>query len=281
MQKSACKFAQAAKEVIPMEVYALLERVRTIKPLVHHITNWVTICDCANIVKTLGASPVMAHAPEEAAEMTREHASALVLNIGTLTTELIAAMILAGEAANKKGIPIILDVCGAGATGFRNEQSRILLDKLKVDIVKGNSSEIATIAGEKIKTKGVDSGLVEKDLGKIARDLARANQSTIVITGKEDFIASPLGDFFIVKNGHELMAHVVGTGCMAASVIGTFAAVEKNHAFACACGLACYEIAAELAAQKAPGPASFKTLLFDAVFTLSKDSVDKMARIQS
>jgi hydroxyethylthiazole kinase len=132
-----------------MDVYSLLERVRAKKPLVHHITNWVTIYDCANVVKAFGASPVMAHAPEEVAEMTCEHAQALVLNIGTLTKEIIDAMIIAGKAAQKKGIPIVLDVCGAGATKFRNAESNRLLNKLPISIVKGNASETPRSPGKR------------------------------------------------------------------------------------------------------------------------------------
>ncbi len=102
-----------------MEIYPFLEAVREKQPLVHHLTNWVTIYDCAQAVKSLGASPVMAHAPEEAADMARM-ASALVLNIGTLTTEFIESMKIAARAANEHGIPVVLDVCGAGATPFRD-----------------------------------------------------------------------------------------------------------------------------------------------------------------
>ena len=107
-----------------------LERVRKEKPLIHHLTNWVTIYDCANIVKVFGASPVMAHAREEVAEMAGI-ASALVLNIGTLTTDFVDAMILAGKSANQKGIPVVLDVCGAGATKFRDDKCFEILDEDK------------------------------------------------------------------------------------------------------------------------------------------------------
>src|SRR5512137_763845 len=115
--------------------YNLLDRVRQQKPLIHHLTNWVTIYDCAQVVKTLGASPVMAHAIEEAAEMT-QIASALVLNIGTLTVDFVEGMKLAAKSANKKGIPVILDACGAGATGLRDRKCLELLNEARVDIIK-------------------------------------------------------------------------------------------------------------------------------------------------
>jgi len=256
-----------------------LERVRKEKPLIHHLTNWVTIYDCANIVKVFGASPVMAHAREEVAEMAGI-ASALVLNIGTLTTDFVDAMILATKSANKKGIPVVLDVCGAGATRFRDEKCFEILDTVSVSIIKGNSSEIARIAGESVSTRGVDASDVVKNLQEIARDLASKRNCTVVITGKEDIVADEKR-VVRVHNGHEMMANIVGTGCMATSVIGTFAAVEKDLVFACVAGLVCYEIAAELAAAKAEGPGSFKEMLFDAVYNLDGETVKGMQRIEA
>lgn len=256
----------------------ILEKVRSEKPLVHHLTNWVTIYDCANIVKVFGASPVMAHAPEEVAEMAGI-AGALVLNIGTLTSGLVEAMLLAAGAANHKGIPVVLDVCGAGATKFRDLKCFEILEKARVDIIKGNASEVARIAGEDVQTRGVDAATVEKDLVQVAADLAGRRSCTVVVTGVEDIVAEK-SRAFVVKNGHPMMANIVGTGCMAASMIGTFAAVEKDRAVASAAGLACYEIAAEIAARKAGGPGSFKVEMFDAAFNLDGATVDRMQKIE-
>ena len=261
-----------------MDIYSILEKVRTQKPLVHHLTNWVTIYDCANIVKVLGASPVMAHAKEESGDMAKL-GSSLVLNIGTLTPDFIESMKVAARSANKKGIPVILDVCGAGATPFRDEKSFELLDGVRIDVIKGNASEIARIAGENVQTKGVDSVAVEKDLIDIAKHLAKKRNATVVITGVEDIIADK-DRHYIVKNGHELMAHVVGTGCMASSVIGTFCAVEKDLAKASAAGLSCFGIAGELAAKESKGPGSFKESLYDSIYKLDKDTLEKMQRIE-
>ena len=261
-----------------MDIYGILEEVRAKRPLVHHLTNWVTIYECANIVKTLGASPVMAHAIEESGDMARL-ASSLVLNIGTLTPEFIESMKIAAKAANKKGIPVILDVCGAGATKLRDEKSFELLDSVRINVIKGNASEVARIAGEKVQTKGVDAVKVENDLIKLAKQLASKRNATVVITGKED-IVSDAKKHFIVKNGHEMMTRVVGTGCMATSVIGAFCAVEKDLACAAAAGLSVYGIAAELAAKEAKGPASFKERLFDNLYNLDEATIEKMQRIE-
>ncbi|HUS75960.1 MAG TPA: hydroxyethylthiazole kinase [Methanothrix sp.] len=255
-----------------------LERVRREKPLVHHLTNWVTIYDCANIVKVFGASPVMAHAKEEVADMAGI-ASALVLNIGTLTSDFVDAMILAGKSANRKGIPVVLDVCGAGATKFRDDKCFEILDNVQVSIIKGNSSEIARMAGESVQTKGVDASIVEKNLQELARALAEKRKCAVVITGKEDIVADEKRAV-LVKNGHPMMANIVGTGCMATSVIGTFAAVEKDCVAASVAGLVCYEVAAEIAARQAQGPGSFKEKLFDAVYNLEAETVEKMLRIE-
>jgi hydroxyethylthiazole kinase len=260
-----------------IDVFSLLKKVREEKPIVHHLTNWVTIYDCANIVKVFGASPVMAHAKEEAGDMS-SIASSLVLNIGTLTPDLVYSMKIAGISANKKDIPVILDVCGAGATKLRDNSCFQLLDEIKLNVIKGNASEIAKIAGENVITKGVDSTTVEKDLIQIAKKLALSRNCTVVITGKED-IVSDGKKTIIVKNGHEMMANIVGTGCMAASVIGTFCAIEKDLVKASASGLVCYEIAAELAVKKSAGPGTFKENLYDCVYNLDEENINKNKNI--
>ncbi len=261
-----------------LNAYELLERVRRRGPVVHHLTNWVTIYDCAQIVKILGASPVMAHAPEEVADMARI-ASALVLNIGTLTVDIVQAMKLAAQAANAQGIPVVLDACGAGATPLRDAKVFELLDQTRIDVIKGNASEIARVAGENVRTRGVDSTEVTGDLSQLAQALAVRRQATVVITGRVDVVANAAG-VTLVHNGDVLMTRVVGTGCMAASVIGTFVAVEPDYRRAAAAGLACYGIAAELAAQHASGPASFKQALFDCLYRLDEPTVSRLKRLE-
>ncbi|OGS18052.1 MAG: hydroxyethylthiazole kinase [Elusimicrobia bacterium RIFOXYA2_FULL_50_26] len=258
-------------------VFELLEKVRSRKPVVHHLTNWVTIYDCANIVKVFGASPVMAHAREEVAAMAKI-ASALVLNIGTLTVDFVDAMKLAAKSANEKGIPVVLDVCGAGATQLRDDKCFELLNETRIDIIKGNVSEIARIAGEDVFTKGVDATDIDKDPVEIARRLASKRNCVVVITGKEDVVADK-DRALLVGNGHEMMANIVGTGCMAASVIGTFAAVEADYVVAAAAGLCCYEIAAELAVETAAGPGTFKEKLYDAVFSLDRKAIESRRKV--
>ncbi|MGQ9921922.1 MAG: hydroxyethylthiazole kinase [Desulfobacca sp.] len=259
--------------------WEMLSRLRREQPLVHHLTNWVTIYDCAQVVKVLGGSPVMAHAQQEVMQMTRL-AAALVLNIGTLTPDFVSAMIMAAQAANAQGIPVVLDVCGAGATRLRDESSQRLLDEAHIDLIKGNASEIARVSGLAIQTKGVDATAVQADLKQVARGLARQRQAVVVITGASDIVADE-ARLVLVHNGHPLMGHVVGTGCMATSIIGAFAAVEPDLTVAAAGALACFGVAAELAAQQAAGPGSFKERLFDALYNLDEATLRQRLRVEA
>lgn len=260
-----------------VQAYDVLAKVRQVQPVVHHLTNWVTIYDCANIVKVFGGSPVMAHAREEVAEMTLI-SGALVLNIGTLTTEFVEAMKISARTANEKGTPVVLDACGAGATQFRDRKCFELLHEAHIDILKGNASEIARLCGEAIRTKGVDSTRVTKNMVDLAEQFARRYKCVVVVTGPEDIVTDGSRGF-LVKNGHPMMGHIVGTGCMAASVIGTFAAVEKDLVLAAAAGLSCFEIAAEQAAKKAKGAGTFKVNLFDHAYALDKKTVTRLQKI--
>ncbi len=264
-----------------MSISETLMKIKEQRPLVHHITNWVTIYDCANIVRAIGALPVMAHAIEEVEQMT-SISSALVLNIGTLTVDLAESMILAGKKANEKNIPVILDAVGAGATDLRTNKAAEILEKVKISVLKGNSSEIGTIgtiAGAEAETKGVEAISVKGNLVEISKKLASKRNLTVVITGKEDIISNGK-DTYICKNGHDMMGSFVGSGCMAASVIGTFAAVEKDYALASTNALSFIGIAGELAAKTAKGPASYKTIFFDEIFNLDKNKIEEMIKIE-
>lgn len=260
------------------DAYELLKRIKDKKPLVHHLTNWVTVYDCANITRAIGALPVMAHAEEEAAEM-QSIASALVLNIGTLTNKFISNMILAGKKANELKHPVILDAVGVGATEMRTNKAIEILNNVKVDIIKGNVSEIAKLAGADAKTKGVEAQAINEDPIEVAKKLAKERNATVVITGKEDVITNGI-ETYIVKNGHEMMSSIVGTGCMATSVIASFAAIDENRPKAAAAALVSFGIAGELAARNARGPASFKDAFYDELYNLDEAIVNNMIKIE-
>ncbi|MBD3291617.1 MAG: hydroxyethylthiazole kinase [Armatimonadia bacterium] len=256
----------------------LLRKVREQSPLVHHITNWVTIYGCAAVTRAFGALPVMAHAGEESDEMAA-HAQSLVLNIGTLTPALIDSMISAGTRANELDIPIVLDVVGAGATELRTDACRTILASVHADIVKGNAGEIGTLAGLAAEVKGVESVSLAGDPTEAATRLAEETNSVVAITGGEDIITDGK-TALLAANGHPRMGEVVGTGCMAASAIGCFAAVEDDHLVATASALALYGMAGELAAEKAAGPGTFLACLIDAVAALDEDTVRTQAQIE-
>jgi hydroxyethylthiazole kinase len=220
----------------------------------------------------------MAHAPEEVAQMVAI-ASALVLNIGTLTPELVAAMLTAARAANNRGIPVVLDVCGAGATDLRDRSCFRLLDETRIDIIKGNASEVARINGESVRTRGVDASRVDRELAEVARELARKRRCTVAVTGQEDLVADE-ATLYVVRNGHPMMGRIVGTGCMAASVIGAFAAVEADLGYAAAAGLTCFGVAGEMAAAEAAGPGTFKEKLFDCLYHLDQETLERRQRVE-
>ena len=257
---------------------ALLEAVRAKRPLVHHITNYVTVNDCANVTLCIGAAPVMAHAPEEVAEMVAM-AGALVLNIGTPDDRQVQSMLLAGAKANDLGVPVVLDPVGAGATRFRTEAARMLLNKLHVAVLKGNAGEIAVLAGAEGKVRGVDSQGVRGDPAAIARQLADRLGIVVAVSGPTDIVTDGARTL-LVDNGHPLMGAVSGTGCMASSIAGAFAAVARDHGTSTAAALAAFGLAGERAAGRCAGPASFRIALLDEVGRLTPSDLRKGARVR-
>ena len=256
----------------------LLAAVRSHCPLVHHITNSVTINDCANITISAGAAPVMAEAPEEVAEMVSA-AGALVLNIGTLSQGQVDAMLIAGRRANVLGIPVILDPVGAGATRFRTETAWRLLDSLDVAVLKGNAGEIGVLAGTGGSVRGVDSGGIAGDPVETVRECARATGTVVAMTGPVDVVAEDRR-VFLVGNGNPMMDRLSGTGCMAASVTGAFAAIADDYAVSSAAALAAFGLAGERAAAGARGPYSFRTALFDELSVLTPGDLAEYARVE-
>jgi hydroxyethylthiazole kinase len=205
----------------------LLEMIRRNQPLIHHITNRVTIHDCAQITRATGALPVMAHMQAEVEEMAAL-ASALVLNIGTLTSDTVESMTLAGLTANQNGIPVVLDMVGCGATRARTQAVKDLLTSVKIAIIKGNPGEIGSAHGVQAEVKGVESISVAGDIGNIAKDFASTTKAVVVVTGETDLITDGQ-QLHLCCEGHPLMGQLVGTGCMAASVLGAFAAVANLY----------------------------------------------------
>jgi len=263
----------------PVQLSDLFARVRKNHPLVHHITNYVTVNDCANITICAGGAPIMADAIEEMAGMTGI-VNALVLNIGTLNKVQVESMIAAGRTANERKIPIILDPVGAGATKFRTDTARRLLDELEITILKGNAGEIGVLAGADAKVRGVDSAGLTGDPIAIAKAYAACAGLTVVVSGATDIVTDGKR-VVLVENGHPMMGGISGTGCMAASVTGAFVAESNDPVQAAAAALAAFGIAGERAAAVARGPYSFKVALFDELSGLQPAELPSAAKIRS
>jgi hydroxyethylthiazole kinase len=255
-----------------------LAAIRERKPLVHQITNYVVMNETANATLALGALPVMAHAVQEVEEMARA-ASALVLNIGTLSDEWIDAMTRAGLAANQAGVPVVLDPVGAGATTYRTETARALVEDLELAVVRGNSAEIATLAGREAEIRGVEA--VGGGAGpELALQAAQALGCVVAATGPIDHVSDG-SRVLTIGNGHELLASVTGTGCMSTAVTGCFLAVRPDDPLeAAAEALVAFGVAGEDAASHAAKPGSFHVALYDALYDLDPATLDSRARVE-
>lgn len=254
-----------------------LRALRQTKPLIHNITNFVVMNYTANALLACGASPVMAHAENEVEEMVA-YAGALVLNIGTLTDVWVAAMLKAGRRATALGKPIILDPVGSGATVLRTETAKSILAQTKVSVVRGNASEILSLAGQNAATKGVDSTDSIEDAGRAAGLLARELGTTLAITGPTDIVTDGHRTL-IIEGGHALMPYVTGTGCSATALVGAFHAVDPDPVSAAATALAFFGLAGERAGAKADGPGTFQIHLLDALYNLSPEELAQGCRI--
>jgi hydroxyethylthiazole kinase len=255
-----------------------LARVREKRPLIHNITNYVVMQYTANALLALGASPVMAHAVDEMEEMA-SLADALVLNIGTLSTPWIEAMIVAGTAASRRGIPIILDPVGAGATTLRTATAVRLVDECKVTVLRGNASEVLAVTQGAGGTRGVDATNRVEDAAEAAREWARGRAIVVAITGAVDYVTDGPG-VLRVRNGHPLMGRITGSGCTATTMIGAFCAVNPDALEATAGALAFYGIAGDHAARVSALPGTFAVALIDMLQSVTPDQVAREARIE-
>ena len=244
-----------------MRAEEVLRRLGKERPLVHHITNYVTVNLVANATLSTGALPVMAHAVDEVAEMSSA-ASALVINIGTLDSSQIESALVAGKSANACGVPIVLDPVGAGATKLRTQTAERLLTELEISAVCGNAGEIATLAGLSAEVRGVES--LTGDAEEATFQAASSLGLTVAATGETDYISDGVR-VLAVGNGHPLMGRIVGSGCASTAVVGCFASVGGGDVDTVAAALAYFGRAGEAAAERAEGPGTFEPRLLDAL----------------
>lgn len=259
-----------------------LKRVRTQNPLVHNITNIVVAPFTANGLLALGASPFMAYAHEEVADVAKM-SGAVVLNIGTLDEKVVEAVRLAGQSANSNNVPVVLDPVGAGATAYRTETVQMLVRELRLTVLRGNVAEVANVIGERWSIKGVDAGQGEGDRIGIAQRAAQKLGCVVVITGREDVITDGQTTF-LTNNGHVLLTQVTGAGCLLSSIIGAFAAIAKpgdDLLSSVVEALVFYGVAAEIAAERIAdlGPGSFQIELLNQLAQVTPDVLAQRAQV--
>lgn len=263
---------------------AMLENVRKRSPLIHNITNYVTVNDCANMVLACGASPIMADDMEEAEEIT-SICNALNINIGTLNAQTIPSMLAAGKRANELNHPVVLDPVGAGASRLRTETAMRLLDEVRFTVIRGNISEIKTLACGSGTTKGVDADVTDKVTEEnldqtvaFAKAFAQATGAVVAITGAIDIVADR-HKAYCIRNGHPMMSGITGTGCQLSALTAAYAAanpdqpLEAAAAAVCAMGL-CGEIAHKRLTTL-DGNSSYRNYIIDAMCHLTGEELEK------
>ncbi|GMA50659.1 hydroxyethylthiazole kinase [Alicyclobacillus contaminans] len=260
-----------------------LEQVREQRPLVHNITNIVVTNIAANVLLSAGASPVMADAPEEVADMARI-ASALALNMGTISSAILDVMVKAGQSANAHQVPIVFDPVGIGATPFRSEAAQRLGDAMHFTVLRGNAGEVGVFLGCGGEVRGVDSAGASAALPAAMKAYAKAHRTVVVATGAEDLVTD--GEtVWRLANGHPLLASITGSGCMLTALLGGFVGVVprgsdvSTYAEAAMAAVTCLNVAGEHAAVDAAGPGTFQARLFDALYHLTSDEVNRQANI--
>ncbi|MBK1683760.1 hydroxyethylthiazole kinase [Rhodoferax fermentans] len=267
----------------PSDIWADVLAVRTQRPLVHSITNLVVMNYNANFLLAMGASPVMAHAHEEVRDMAAI-AQALVLNIGTLEPYWIESMRQALAIAAQRGIKTVLDPVGAGATSYRNQSISALLAQASPSVIRGNASEIMSVAGVAVQTRGVDSGAAVSDALQAARDLAKSTGGVVCVSGEVDHVLDASGRHVSLSNGHEWMTRITGVGCSATALVGAFCAVQPDAWRATVSAMAYLGVVGQVATQQVQaqglGVGSLQIALLDQLQLLDRvtfESVLKMA----
>lgn len=267
----------------------MLQQVRERAPLIHNITNYVTVNDCANILLACGGSPIMSDDIEEVAEITTI-CGGLNINIGTLNQRTIPAMFAAGKRANELGHPVLLDPVGAGASALRTNTALDLLQQVKFTVIRGNISEIKTLALGSGSTKGVDADVAdqvtEDNLDQavaFAKDFARKTGAVIAITGAIDIVADA-ESAYCIRNGHPMMSKITGTGCQLSAMMTAYLTANPDHPLQAAAAAVCaMGLCGELAYQRlspADGNASYRNYIIDAVYHLTPAQLQEGAKYE-
>lgn len=269
--------------------HAMLENVRKNCPLIHNITNYVTVNDCANILLACGASPIMADDVGEVAEIS-SICSGLNINIGTLNQHTIPSMLIAGKTSNQLNHPVVLDPVGAGASKLRTETAIKLLQEVKFTVIRGNISEIKTLVFGSGTTKGVDADISDKvteenldEAVAFAKSFADKTGAVIAITGAIDIVADSK-TAYCIYNGHPMMASITGTGCQLSAMTAAFVTANPNHPLeATAAAVSAMGLAGEIAHKRLTpmdGNSSYRNYIIDAIYHLTPDELQKGANYE-
>ncbi len=268
---------------------AYLENVKKKAPRMHNITNFVTVNDCANIVLACGAAPIMANDPQEVEEITAI-CSGLHINIGTLNSGAMEAMILAGQRANALGHPVVLDPVGAGASTFRTTSAKRLLDAVRFTVIRGNISEIKALAGASAATLGVDANAADQvteealeEAIAFAKAFARKTGAVLAITGAIDIVCD--GETaYVIRNGHPMMSAVTGTGCMLSAITAAYVTATPEDPLGAAAAAVCaMGLAGEMAHGRLTaldGNASYRNYIIDAIYTMTPEQLAAGAKYE-
>ena len=264
----------------------MLRNVRARTPLIHNITNYVTVNDCANVLLACGGSPIMSDDLGEVAEITGI-CGGLNINIGTLNCRTIPAMLAAGKRANELNHPVVLDPVGAGASKLRTETALKLLEEVRFAVIRGNISEIKTLASGSGTTKGVDADVADKvteenlaDAVAFAKAFAEKTGAVIAITGAIDIVAD-CNRAYCIRNGHPMMASITGTGCQLSAMTAAFVTANPGHvleaAAAAVCTMGYAGQVAHCRLTEADGNATYRNYIIDAIYNMTPEMLEKGA----
>ncbi len=263
------------------ECATALKSVKEKKPLIHNITNYVTVNDCANIILAIGGSPIMADESNEVEEMV-SISSCLVINMGTLNERTVSSMLKAGKKANLLHKPVVFDPVGVGAGSYRNRIAAKLLNEIEFAVIRGNMSEIKSLSGLAVQTKGVDSVADEAGGAEAARGFAAEMNCVVAVTGQTDIITDGQR-VCLIENGHPMLKTVTGTGCMTTALVGTYCGAAPDYFVAASAGVATMGLAGELAKkalQENEGVGTFRMRLFDSIYNLTEETIRKEGRMK-
>lgn len=266
-----------------------MDNVRKNVPLVHNITNYVTVNDVANILLACGGSPIMSDEPEDVEDITSV-CGGLNINIGTLHQSSIEGMLLAGKKANELGHPVLLDPVGAGASRLRTDTALRIMKEIKLTVIRGNISEIKTLAYGSGTTKGVDADVADavteetlNDAIAFVKNFARKTSCIIAVTGAIDLVSD--GEIcYVIRNGRPEMGKITGTGCQLSGMMTAYVTANQEKPLEAAASAVCIMgLAGEIGwsrMREGDGNATYRNRIIDAVYQMTGEDLERGAKYE-